>query len=225
MKVNEIILEDEQLDEIKLRHAIAGAALAAGLASGAIHTHDTQQAKTQMSAAQKAAQVKVDKAEAEAKAAKSAAEKEKEIVSKLTDIVLDKYKHSVTPAKAKKIVELVTKYADPVFPKATDLLAVIGIESSFNPSAKSHLRHDKAIGLTQVRPKVWGIEAKDLKGNMDKQIEFASDILSKYYHKLGNKDKAIHAYNVGITNVRHHKGLNPEYVTKWKNELKMYAEI
>jgi soluble lytic murein transglycosylase-like protein len=223
MKLNEI-QDTEQLDEIKIRHALAGAALAASLSTVSVHQHDVQKAKTEISAAQ----AKIDKAESEAKTAKTAAEKakaeaeiESALISKLTDIVLDKYK--IAPANAKHIVELVNKYADPVFPKAEDLLAIIGIESSFNPSAKSGLKHDKAVGLTQIRPKIWGIHAKNLRGHLDKQVELASDILNKYYQKLGSKDKAIHAYNVGLTNVRHGKGLNPAYVTKWKAELKRYS--
>lgn len=215
------IKESEQLDEIKLKHALAGAALATGLATGAVHKHDVEQAKTQVTAAQKSAQEKVNKAEAVAKAAKSLAERERQAIVKLTDIVLDKYK--ISPDKAQEIVELTKKHEKDVFPKAADLLAIIGIESSFNPAAKSHLKHDKAIGLTQVRPKIWGIHVKDLRGNLDKQVELSADILSKYYRKLGSKDKAVHAYNVGLTNVRHGTGLNPAYLQKWKTELKRYT--
>lgn len=218
MKLNEI-QNPEQLDELKLKHAVAGAALAAGLAAGTMHAKDVEQTKTQVSAAQ-AKQTAAEKAAAEVKAE---LEREKKEVAKLTDIVLDKYK--ISPDKAKKIVELTKKHEDDVFPKAEDLLAVIGIESSFNPAARSRLKHDKAVGLTQVRPKIWGVKAKDLRGNMDKQVELASDILSKYYQKLGSKDKAIHAYNVGLTNVRHNTGLNPEYVQKWKAELKRYTKV
>jgi hypothetical protein len=212
MKLNEII-ESEQLDEIKLKHFMAGAALGAamGASGGAVvqHSHD----KAQIVAAQsKEAAIK--------KSAKTESEKKQIEIDKLTDIVLDKYK--IDPKKAEEIVKLTKKYESPSFPTAADLLAVIGIESSFNPAAKSNLKHDKAIGLTQVRPKIWGIHASDLKGNMDKQIELSADILEKYYQKLGSKDKAIHAYNVGLTNVRHKKGLNPDYVRKWKQELKRY---
>jgi soluble lytic murein transglycosylase-like protein len=209
MKLNEVILEQEQLDEIKLKHAIAGAALAASLAAGGVHKHDSDISNAKIEAAQKAE-----------KAAKSEADKKTEAIQKLTDIVLDKY--DIPEEQAQKIVELTKKHESSIF-KSEDLLAIIGIESSFQPNAKSNLKHDKAVGLTQVRPKIWGIKAKDLKGNLDKQIGLAAEILNKYYHKLGSKDKAVHAYNVGLTNVRHHKGLNPAYVTKWKQELKRYT--
>lgn len=213
MKLHEL----EQLDEIKLKHAIAGAALAAGLGAGTMHDQDTKQINLKVVSAEKRA----SEAEKTVSKAKIQAEKDRQDIQKLTDIVLDKYK--ISSVQAKRIVELTKKHEDNVFPKAEDLLAVIGIESSFNPAARSHLKHDKAVGLTQVRPKIWGVKAKDLKGNIDKQIELASNILNKYYQKLGSKDKAIHAYNVGLTNVRHNKGLNPEYVQKWKQELKRYA--
>lgn len=202
MKLSELN-NKQQLDEISLKQALAGATLAATLSTGAGHYSDeAPKQKTHLSVKQEH---------------ELAYNKE---ISNLTNIILDKYK--IAPEQAKKIAILAKKYENNVFPKAIDLLAVIGIESSFDSNAKSNLKHDKAIGLTQIRPKVWGIEASTLKNDIDKQVSLSADILSKYYHKLGNKDSAIHAYNVGITNFRNKTGLNPEYVQKWKNELKRY---
>lgn len=198
MKLNDIKTQ-EQLDEIKLKHILAGAALVGAMATSGSHKHEPIQKPIH---------------------SMSMAEKNKKEVEDLTKIVLSKYK--IAPAKAKEIVTLAKKHEDKVFPKASDILAIIGIESSFNPNAKSNLKHDKAVGLTQVRPKVWGINASDLVGNMETQIKLGSDILNKYYHKLGKKDDAVHAYNIGLTNLRHDKNLNPSYVQKWKAELKRY---
>jgi hypothetical protein len=210
MKLIEIIRED-QLDEIKLKHVLASAALAGAIAAGtAGHSVDTQD---KQHASGKITQAKLSPEQLKA-------QEEKQRVDDLTGDVLDKYK--IAKSKAKEIVKLAIKHEKPVFPKAEDLLAIIGIESSFNPNAKSNLKHDKAIGLTQIRPKIWGIHAADLKDNLDKQVSLSSDILYKYHHKLGSEDKAIHAYNVGLTNVRHGTGLNPKYVEKWKTELKRY---
>ena len=210
MKLTEIIQED-QLDELKLKHVLAGAALAGAIAVGTVG-HDTDvKAKQQVSG--KITQVKLTPAQLKA-------QEEKQRVEDLTQVVLDKYR--IAPGKAEEIVNLAIKYEKPVFPKAEELLAIIGIESSFNPNAKSNLKHDKAVGLTQVRPKIWGIHAADLKNNLDKQVKLGADILDKYNHKLGSKDKAVHAYNIGLTNMRHGKGLNPGYVEKWKDELERY---
>ena len=210
MKLTEII-QEEQIDEIKLKHILAGATLAGAIATGNVgHETDTQD---KQHASGKIVQTKLSPEQLKAK-------EEKQRVDDLTATVLDKYK--IAPAKAEEIVNLAIKHEKPVFPKAEDLLAIIGIESSFNSNAESNLKHDKAIGLTQIRPKIWGIHAVDVKNNLDKQISLSADILDKYHHKLGSKDKAIHAYNIGLTNMRHKRGLNPDYVEKWKDELERY---
>jgi len=209
MKIVEII-QNDQLDEIKLKHVLAGAALVGAIATGNVNDASTQ---NKQQASGKITQVKLTPAQIKA-------QEEKQRVAELTKTVLEKYR--ISPKKAEEIVGLAIKHEKTVFPKAEDLLAIIGIESSFDPNSISNLKHDKAVGLTQIRPKVWGIHAADLKDNLDKQVSLGADILDKYHRKLGSKDKAIHAYNVGLTNFRHSKGLNPGYVLKWKNELERY---
>jgi soluble lytic murein transglycosylase-like protein len=133
--------------------------------------------------------------------------------------VLDHYK--ISREQAEKIVKFAIKYEKPSFPKAHDLLAIIGIESSFDIYAKSSLKKDPAIGLTQIRPKIWGLKPEVLKGNIELQIKKAAEILDMYYHKLGSEEKAIHAFNVGPTALK--KGnTNHGYVRKFKTELAKY---
>ena len=214
MKLCEIV-EIKQLDEIKLRHAIAGIALGATVGASVIYNNNLDNIKAEKAREELSIQSK--------HGINSELEKSKIEIKKLLDVVLDKYK--INPIEAKKIVELTKKHESSTFPKAKDILAVIGIESSFDPKAKSNLKHDKAIGLTQIRPKIWGLHPSDINGNIDKQIKISSEILNKYYKLLGNKEAAIEAYNIGITNLKHNKNLNPEYVNKWKSELKRYETI
>ena len=149
-------------------------------------------------------------------AIKSHEERKSDIVKSITT----KYKH-IKPDFAAQVAHLALKHEHPVFPRAEDIASVVGIESSFDPSAKSKLKRDPAIGLTQVRPKIWGLKKKDLE-TPDQQIKHSVNILSSYHSKLGDKDSAIHAYNVGITNFSKGKNLNPSYLEKFKKERELY---
>lgn len=121
-------------------------------------------------------------------------------------------KYRVSENLVNDIVILAHKYEDAVFPKAIDILAVIAVESSFNPTAVSQLRRDPARGLMQVRPGVWGVDISDL-DNIENQIRIGTRILKRYYARTQNPDSALQAYNVGITNYR--KGIkNPRYLQK-----------
>lgn len=125
-------------------------------------------------------------------------------------------KYRIDPRLARTIVVLAIKHEDKVFPRATDILAVIGVESSFNPSAVSKLRRDPARGLMQVRPGVWKIDPSEL-NDIEKQIVIGVRILKKYYARTGDEEGALHAYNIGITNYRAGK-TNPAYVAKVERE-------
>lgn len=70
-----------------------------------------------------------------------------------------KYK-SVDEQELVKIFNLAKKYEKPVFPKAADILAIIGIESSFNPNAVSKLKHDPAKRIDASSPSDLGYEPK-----------------------------------------------------------------
>ena len=196
MKIDEILV-DSQLDEIKLKHAIAAGVLGASLAL-------TPGNKTN----EKPDPVNTVLVKKETKS------------NELAEIVAKNY--DVDQEQAKKIVDLVQKHAKQSFPTTEDMLAIIGIESGFDPHAQSRLKKDPAVGLTQIRPKMWGLDASSLKGNLDTQIKKAVEILSHNYERLGSKDDAVHAYNIGIKNVIHKKKPNLKYVTKWKAELKKY---
>lgn len=124
-------------------------------------------------------------------------------------------KYRVSEELVQEVVDLAYKYESPDFPKAIDILAIIGVESSFDPSAKSQLKHDPAVGLMQVRPGIWNIKPSDL-ATVEQQIKHGSQILSHYYKKLGNAEDAVQAYNIGITNFNRGRR-NERYVSKYRN--------
>jgi hypothetical protein len=196
MKLEELF--EDQLDEISLKNAAAAIAIAtSALTPSMISKHEPVKHVQQ------------------SKSVKKADSNFKELLSS----VISNYK--IPSNEAEKIVSLAIKYEKPSFPKAVDILAIIGIESSFNKNAKSKLKKDPAIGLTQVRPKMWGLKPTNLKSNIELQIKTAVDILSEYHRKLGCEEKAVHAYNIGLTALKNGQ-TNFNYVEKYKNELEKY---
>jgi hypothetical protein len=206
------VLPREQLDEINLKKALAtgSLALATGLGAPSIPTALKHQPPTRDVS-------QVDKVERPSQPESKS--KEELELEKLTDIIVSNY--GIDPELANEIVRLAKKYEKKSFPRAVDILAIIGIESSFNPGAVSGLKTDPAVGLTQIRPNVWGLDANELKGDIEQQISASSDILAKYKHRLKSTEDAVHAYNVGITAFRR-GDYNPDYVKKFKTEKKLY---
>lgn len=121
---------------------------------------------------------------------------------------------------SQEVVNLAFKLEDKVFPKAEDILAVIGIESSFNPDSVSSLRSDPARGLMQVRPGVWNLDLDSFQ-DVESQIKNGVAILKHYYRKTGNREDTLHAYNIGLTRFRR-GGRNSRYVAKVQHERGQY---
>jgi len=142
MKLYEILKEDE-LNELNLKKAVAAGTLAAaslipqvGQKDDISHTNIPQKPEVQKSAVQKSPQ---------------GAEKLISLISKTNNIPEE---------RAAEIVNLAFKYEKPIFPKARDILSVINIESHFDPSVISGLKHDPAVGLMQTRPRCLGIRCQ-----------------------------------------------------------------
>lgn len=133
-------------------------------------------------------------------------------------------KYHVDVNVVKAAVASALKYQHSDFPTAKDILAVVGTESSFNPTAHSHLKKDPARGLMQVRPGVWNLPASSM-ATIDSQIKTGATILRNYYVKLGSREAALHAYNVGLTNHKSGKVKNPRYVPKVDKERDLYNGI
>jgi soluble lytic murein transglycosylase-like protein len=136
-----------------------------------------------------------------------------------------KSKYKINDELANRVVKSAYDNERETFPKAKDILAISGIESSFNPNAKSSLKKDPAVGLMQVRLKVWNLPPEKL-ADVEGQIQHGAAILHSYYNRLGSEKDAVHAYNVGITNFKKGKGLNPSYVEKYTKEKKnLYSHL
>lgn len=216
MKLQEI-LEQEQLDE-----APKGA-IAAGLLGGAAGIWGAHNIQSAMNPHQERPAI----VQQQQRAAPELGEihpnlkridlKQQAQVNRITN------KYDVDKELVQQIVELAHKYEKPVFPKAQDILSIVGIESSFDPEAVSRLRKDPAVGLMQVRPGVWNIDPSEM-NDVEAQIRHGSEILQWYYQKLHNKEAAIQAYNVGLTDYRQGVGA-PEYLQKFHNERQLYAGI
>lgn len=142
--------------------------------------------------------------------------------TKYIKVIVNRYK--VNESMVSKVVKYANDYAYDTFPKAKDIIAIVGIESSWNPSAKSNLKHDPAIGLTQIRPGKWThlYDAKEI-SKIENQIKWASQILHHNYEKTGNIKDAVIAYNIGLS-ARLRGRDNERYYIKFIKEHNMLAE-
>lgn len=140
---------------------------------------------------------------------------------KQVDAAVKKYR--ISRPFAEKVVRYAHKYQKDTFPKAADILAIVGIESSWNPNAVSKLKSDPAIGLTQIRPKVWSSvvgEPYEL-DLVENQIKYGAEILHQKFKKTRSVKGAVIAYNVGYTAyVKKRYKLN--YLNKYMAEVAIY---
>lgn len=204
MKLHEIA-QPQQLDEVNWRKALAtGAVAASAMLPGSTAQNDNIRPPTPQ---QQAAMQTL---------------KRNQGIDNLTKIVLQKYK--VNPEQAKQIATLAQDNAKATFPKAADILAIVGIESSFRPEAVSGLAKDPARGLMQVRPKATGL-APDALDSIEQQIQAGTNILSKYYDRLKSVPDAVHAYNIGIGNFIRQTKMNPKYIDKFNAERDRYSSV
>jgi soluble lytic murein transglycosylase-like protein len=202
MKVAELLYEQEQLDEINLKQAVA---------AGLIGAATMMPMKTDTSA---------DPAPEHSQQVRQEFKKEQQQETLARGIAR---RYRIAFDDAIKIVKSAAAHAKPSFPRTEDILAVIGIESSFDKTKKSALRRDPAVGLMQVRPGIWKVPTKNLR-TIDGQIQIGANILSQYFNKLQDVDGALTAYNVGITNYR--RGMdNPGYVDKFHAEKQAIKQL
>lgn len=131
-------------------------------------------------------------------------------------------KWRISPALATNIVNLAEKNARADFPKRNDILAIIAVESSFNPKASFRGSH----GLMQIEKKshlnkLAGRNIFDIAVN----IELGSNILYEYFMLVGKNVKAtLLSYNAGIGNYK--KGrYKLEYYQKYKTQLALLPKL
>lgn len=107
-------------------------------------------------------------------------------------------KYGVPYNKAVHYAQLAKQNEGEAFPKAKDILAVIGVESGFRERAAS----SSSLGLMQInyRDNKRDIPRRSFLFSPEFNIKFGSKILKSYYAMLGNRKGTIIAYNVGIGN-------------------------
>jgi len=94
------------------------------------------------------------------------------------------------------ITKNVKRLVYPDFPTASDVFAIMRIESSMNPNAMNHNEKESSNGLMQVQ-----------NGPMDirRNIAMGVSLLREYYMLTGSREGAIKSYNIGPRNYLNHK--------------------
>lgn len=209
MKVHEI-LPEQQLDENAWRKAIAAGAIGATLAGAPKVAHDAEP-PPQPAPQEQRYEEPTDEIVVKGRRPQIPNPGDQLRQSQLTNNIARHYR--VNRDLVADVVQLAFEYERQDFPKAEDILAVIGVESSFNPESVSGLRRDPARGLMQVRPGIWDIDPDHLE-DIENQIKYGAEILSRYYRRLKDPEAALQAYNLGITRFRR-GDRNPRYVDKF----------
>lgn len=216
MKVNEIIGRQEQLDEFNLKHAAAAGIVGASM-MGLAHNANTPQNPSTQRPSQIVQQAPEPPKPVE-QPTPQIDPKEQLAIEQISS------RYGADPTFVQEVIALAKKYQKPGFPSARDIIAIIAVESEFDPEAVSGLSRDPAVGLMQVRPGVWGIDPEELK-DPETAIKIGADILHKYYRHLNfDKHAAVQAYNVGLTNFRQGED-NPRYLMKYLKRMKNISPV
>lgn len=106
------------------------------------------------------------------------------------------------------------------FPTMADVLAIVAVESSFNPRA----RHKGSMGLMQINLPA---HKNKLKGkdvfNVQTNIAYGISILRDYYLATGSRDAAVLAYNAGIGNYLKRR-YSSEYLRKFNKHRGLFKD-
>lgn len=121
-----------------------------------------------------------------------------------------------------RVVDAADRYAYPDYPKRENILAIISVESSFNPKAA----HRGSLGLMQIHIKV---HRKEFRGqspyDVDRNIAVGVKILRGYYEDLNHRERsAVLAYNAGIGNFLKGRYVS-DYHRKYMRELAYIQSI
>lgn len=120
---------------------------------------------------------------------------------------------------AEDVVKFVKKNSYKDFPTVRDILAVIGIESSFDTQASNQ----GAYGLMQIQYFWFTKYVQTTEELYDPyvNITLGIDTLRQYFLKLRNKEDAIIAYQAGIKNFLE-GDYTHEYLNRYRQELTRY---
>ena len=113
---------------------------------------------------------------------------------RLEEALTELYKRPIE--EIKQVVRLAYQLGNPVgFPTALDILAIIGVESSFKPNARGF----GGQGIMQINPRVHEVENLwDIEINMN----FGVSLLKQYYSKAKSETLALLFYNMGPSGAR-----------------------
>lgn len=133
---------------------------------------------------------------------------------KLTKYISSKFQ--ISRPQALKIVTEAEKHSSKKgFPKLSDTLAVIAVESRFKQYAVSPTN---AVGLMQI-------VYKRSSTNISQNIKDGTTLLKTYYRLTkNNKDHAIQAYNVGI-GAFYDGARSTDYLESFKKHKQKFEEI
>jgi hypothetical protein len=129
--------------------------------------------------------------------------------TKKEHVLIDKTSqvHKVSKVLVAEVLNSAKHKADVEFPRTSDVLAIVAIESSFKLDAKSSVG---AKGLMQV---LYKKTQYDIESNITDGVA----LLKQYKQQLGSEAAAVQAYNVGIGNYL--KGMrNTQYLAKFTRE-------
>lgn len=101
-----------------------------------------------------------------------------------------------------KLVAIAEMLAFKDFPKATDILAIAKVESSYDEKARNGISR----GVMQVNHGPWEVSAN---------VQAGTKMLRDLYEKLGSVSAAVMAYNIGIGNYLKGKR-NHTYLSKYQ---------
>lgn len=128
--------------------------------------------------------------------------------------------YNVDTPLPRSVVGFAKAYGRDTFPTYKDILAVIAVESSFNPSAENN----GAYGLMQIQfehHKEKALSPKSLKNPLH-NVAIGSSVLKEYYALLRNRDAAILAYQSGPESYIRGE-YNPEYLRRF-NQARSWLE-
>jgi hypothetical protein len=140
--------------------------------------------------------------------------------TRLIDYIAEKFK--VSKDVSKQVVEQSAQYARKTFPSQMDILAIIAIESKFNPKAESHGN----FGLMQIQSKSHRDKSKGRSlFNISANIQIGAEILNEYYVLMGNNIRAAtSSYNVGPGTFLKRKVVST-YYDKYRARLQEFSKI
>lgn len=209
MKLEEAykLIVEKQLEENRLKHAVAATAIATGALLSTNMTNQSDQPS-------KIVNVKSEK--------KPITDKKK-----LYDIITKKYPYSNKDV-IKKGIDLAHKYADPVFPQAHHILTIIGNESTWNPKAiaiPSNPKNEPAKGLMQVKFKTNNFDPKEF-NSLEGQIRSGAKMYKDLYDKTKDIHQALLSYNLGPTGAKslENKEAGKRYIKKFEDNIKDFLE-